>query len=135
LDFLLDKISSIYTIPPLLIGEDINNDWNQELGILSKIIQDLSVSYPNVEFIDLRKPFISHLSSERISPYVPKSLSRVIWDKLFSNSLEDWEKKASERGLHVTIDGVHLNQTGAEKVAEVFLKKIHLKLPLAAGDA
>ena len=135
LDFLFDKISNIYTIPPLLIGEDVNNDWNKELAILSKIIQDLSVSYPNVEFIDLREPFISHLSSERISPYVPKSLSRVIWDKLFSNSPEDWEKKASERGLHVTIDGVHLNQTGAAKVAEVFRKKIHSKLPLVAGNA
>jgi lysophospholipase L1-like esterase len=135
LEFLCDKIAHIFTIPPLLIGEDLDTDWNKELTILSQIIQDLSDSYQGVEFVDLREPFISILAPKNVSPYYPKSFFRLIWDTVFSNNPEDWEKMASERGLHFTIDGVHLNKAGAHKVAEVFLEKIHSKLPLVAGNA
>lgn len=124
LEFLRDKIAYICTLPPLLIGEDIDNDWNEELTMLSKIIQDLSVSYPNVEFVDLREHFIPQLAAEKISPYFPKSVFRLFWDALFAKTPEEMEKKASERGLHLTIDGVHLNKAGAEKIAEVLLSKI-----------
>jgi lysophospholipase L1-like esterase len=134
LDFLQDKITHIYTVPPLLIGEDTDNPWNKELTILSKIIQDLSDSYPNVEFVDLRVPFISLLALKTTSPYVPKDFFRLIWDAIFGNVPENWEKKASEKGLHFTMDGVHLNRAGAERVAEIFLEKIQSKTPLVAGD-
>ena len=119
----------------LLIGEDLDNAWNRELTVLSKIIHDLSVPLPNVEFVDLRELFIPQLASKNISPYVPKSVFRVIWDAFFVNTPEGWEKRASERGLHFTIDGVHLNSTGAEKIADVALEKIHSKFPFAVRDS
>lgn len=128
LELLQDNITHIFTLPPLLIGEDTNNAWNKELTVLSKIIHDLSVSYPNVEFVDLREHFIPQLASKNISPYVPKSVFRVILDALFVKTPEELEKKATERGLHFTIDGMHLNKAGAEKIADVFLKKILSKL-------
>jgi lysophospholipase L1-like esterase len=134
LELLQDNITHIFTLPPLLIGEDIDNAWNEELTVLSKIIRDLSVKYPNVEFVDLREHFIPQLASKNISPYVPKSVFRVILDALFVKNPEELEKKATERGLHYTIDGVHLNKAGAEKVANVLLEKIHSKFRFAVGD-
>lgn len=134
LELLQDNITQIFTLPPLLIGEDIYNDWNKELIVLSKIIQDLSISYPNVEFIDLRKHFIPQLESKNISPYVPKSIFRVILDALVVKKPEKLEKEALERGLHFTIDGLHLNKAGAEKVADVLLEKIHSKFRFAVGN-
>jgi hypothetical protein len=107
--------------------------WNKEASVLSKIIHDLSVSYPNVEFVDLREHFIPQLAKKNISPYVPKNFLRVIFDSFFVKTPEELEKKATERGLHFTIDGVHLNRAGAEKVANVLLEKIHSKLRFAVG--
>ncbi|UCE42526.1 MAG: SGNH/GDSL hydrolase family protein [Candidatus Aminicenantes bacterium] len=134
LEFLLDRITHIFTLPPLLIGEDINNDWNKELTVLSKIIRALSDFYPNVEFVDLREAFISQLASKITSPYVSKSVYRVILDALFAKTPEKTEKKAAKRGLHFTIDGVHLNRAGAEKVADVLLEKVRSKLRFIDGD-
>jgi lysophospholipase L1-like esterase len=34
------------------------------------------------------------------------------------------DAKAAQRGLHFTLDGVHLNSAGAALVAEMFLKII-----------
>jgi lysophospholipase L1-like esterase len=135
LKFLRDKMVHIFVLSPLFIGEDLDNLWNKELATFSKIICDLSVSYPNVEFVDLRKYFISQLTSKKISPYVPKSTVRVILDALFAKSQEELEKKALERGLHFTIDGVHLNRAGAERIADVLLEKIRSKLQLAVSDS
>lgn len=134
LELLQDNITHIFTLPPLLIGEDIDNAWNKELTVLSKIIHDLSVSYPNVEFVDLREHIIPQLASKNISPYVPKSVFCVILDALFAKTPEELEKKALERGLHFTMDGVHLNKAGAENVADVLLEKIHSKFRFTVGD-
>jgi hypothetical protein len=128
------KITHIFALPPLLIGEDIDNAWNRELTVLAKKIHDFSVSYPNVEFVDLREHFIPQLASKNISAYVPKSIFRAIMDAIFIKTPEELEKRAAERGLHFTIDGAHLNRTGAEKVADVLLEKIRLKFPFSAID-
>jgi lysophospholipase L1-like esterase len=103
LEFLRDNFSSIFTLPPLFIGEESHNKWNRELEVLSTIIQDLSLVDPLTEFIDIRQPFLSRLGSK------------------------------GEKGLFFTIDGVHLSKEGAALVAEILQEKICLKFPLAAG--
>jgi lysophospholipase L1-like esterase len=124
LEFLQVNIPHIITLPPLLIGEDPDNVWNKELSVLSHIIHDISVSCTNVDFVDLREHFTPLLTSEKVIPYVPKTMFRAFWDALFPTNPEESEKKARERGLRFTIDGVHLNRAGAEKVAEVMICKI-----------
>lgn len=124
LEFLLNNIPHLITLPPLLIGEDLDNAWNKEVSVLSQIIHKISAPYKNVDFIDLREHFIPLLTSEKGVPYVPKTMLRVFLDAFFPTTPEESEKKARERGLHFTIDGVHLNRAGAEKVADVLLEKI-----------
>jgi lysophospholipase L1-like esterase len=135
LEFLSERITHLYTLPPLFIGEDTGNEWNMELRILSKIIDDLSSSFPNIDFVRLIEHFPPRSSSENIPPYVPKSLCRVFGDILFPMGLEKSELKAAERGFHFTIDGVHLNRAGAEKIANLLLKIIRSKPPLSTIDS
>ena len=135
LEFLQDNIGRLVTLPPLFIGEDLGNPWNRELAVLSDIIRDLSGPFPHVEFLDWRERFSSFLDSKIISPYIPKSVFRVIMDALFLKTPEDLEHRASERGLHFTIDGVHLNTAGAEEVARIILDKIESQIPFAVRSA
>ena len=135
LEILKERIIRLITLPPLFIGEDLSNEWNRELAVLSDIIRDLSGPFPHVEFLDWRERFSSFLDSKIISPYVPKSVFRVIMDALFLKTPEDLEHRASERGLHFTIDGVHLNTAGAEEVARIILDKIESQIPFAVRSA
>jgi len=114
----------IFTVSPLLIGEDANNKWNQELGRLREEIKDLSSKNKNVEYIDLRKDFISVLSSKKVSSYIsPGTITNTVFSWLF-NYPKLVEKKSKERGLHLTLDGAHLNHAGAQMVVDAFLKHI-----------
>jgi lysophospholipase L1-like esterase len=124
LELMHQKIAYVYAVPPLLIGEDDDNPWNKELGALSQIIQEVSHSFPMTEFVNLRETIISRIPKRTIGPSARKSFVRRILDAVSITTTEEMERKASERGLHLTLDGVHLNTIGAEKVAEVFIQKI-----------
>jgi len=114
----------IFTVSPLLIGENTHNKWNEDLGRLCEEIKGLSSKNKNVEYIDLRKDFISTLSSKKISSYIsPGTITNTVFSWLF-NYPKLVEKKSRERGLHLTLDGAHLNHAGAQMVADAFLKHI-----------
>jgi lysophospholipase L1-like esterase len=49
---------------------------------------------------------------------------RVLLDTLILRTDEEIDRKATERGLHLTLDGVHLNSAGAGLVAEAFAEAI-----------
>ena len=124
LETIKGKAKKIFLVSPLIIGENIHNKWNKKLGELSVEIKALSARYENVEYIDLRKEFILTLSSKKSSPYIPNS---IIVDTIIAwslNSPECIEKKSKRRGLHVTLDGIHLNSTGAQMVADIFQRHI-----------
>lgn len=123
-ELLHHNISFVYTIPPLFIGEDHDNPWNEELDILSQIIQEVSLSFSDVAFINLRETILSQLSARTSGRYVPKSIVRRILDAFIIKTPEEMEKKASEKGFALTVDGVHLNSKGAGLVAEILLQKI-----------
>lgn len=134
LGLLQDRISHIFTLSPLFIGEDRDNEWNMELAVLSKIIQDLSGTYPNAEFIGWGEDFTPRPASINTPPYIPKNALRIILDAVLLRDPEEMEKTATKRGLRFTIDGVHLNNAGAEKVAAILLEKIRSKFPFVVGD-
>lgn len=126
LDLLCPLAKKVVTVPPLLIGEDIQNRWNQELDRLNGIIRELSVSRQNIDYLDLRTIAISRLASKPISPYVAKSAARIVLDAVALRDHRQIDQKSAERGLHFTLDGVHLNSAGAELVAEAFLRVMNV---------
>ena len=118
LKFLENNTKKIFTISPLFIGENFNNRWYHELEKLSKIIEKLTKSNNKSEFIDLRKLFYKKLNSKIISNYIVSSNTSLFLDFMKINNLEKLNNIANERGLHFTVDGVHLNSTGAKIVAQ-----------------
>jgi lysophospholipase L1-like esterase len=124
LDLLTVKASYVFAVSPLIIGEDVSNEWNKRVGTLGEAIRKTSAYYENVDYIDLRADFISALNGHQISPYLPKSATRIGLDTLRLRRNEQIDHKAATRGLHLTLDGVHLNSKGARLVAEKFSKAI-----------
>lgn len=125
LEFISKKSSRVITISPLFIGEDLNNIWNQELNDLGKIIEELSGVFKQSTYIDLQATFSPLLESKRVSPYVPKSVSKLLLNRFLHKSESEIEEPTEKRKLHYTIDGVHLNAAGAEIVATKI--KNHIK--------
>ena len=130
LDLLCGNARRVIAVAPLLKGEDTGNPWNRELELLSSAVEELALRYQQVEYLDLRPAFVARLAGQPISNYLPRSVVRVALDALTLRSREQIDKKAGERGLHVTLDGIHLNGAGAEIVAEAFLKAIRTASPL-----
>lgn len=127
LNLLAVKTDWLFTVPPVFIGEDLENPWNKELEALNTVIKELSFFHENCEFIDLRERFTEKLKGQSPSPYVPRSFMQIIKDTLTLKIPEIVERESLERGLRLTLDGVHLNQAGAGLAAEVFAKIIEEK--------
>ena len=123
-EFLGRKARRVCTVSPLFIGEDLANDWNLRLERLCGIIADLSVERERTDYIDLREVFRPKLDKLEISAYVPGSVATLGLDVLASKDPKQIDARSAERGLHFTMDGVHLNSAGAEIVAEVFRNRI-----------
>ncbi|MBN1217850.1 MAG: SGNH/GDSL hydrolase family protein [Anaerolineae bacterium] len=124
LDLLTARASHVFAVSPLIIGEDVSNKWNKRLEALCEAIRKISADYKNVDYIDLRAKFISSLNDHQISPYLPKSATRVVLDGLLLRRNEQLDHQAATRGLQLTVDGVHLNSHGARVVAEGFAAAI-----------
>ncbi|MGS0973404.1 MAG: SGNH/GDSL hydrolase family protein [Candidatus Izemoplasmataceae bacterium] len=115
LDYLLSYNKNVVLIPPLLIGEDIHNRHNKELKELVNKIHTLSNKY-TLDYIDTYKEFVEYLKDKEVSNYLPVSLLQVYQDtKIKDIALID--QISHERGLFLTLDGVHLNSKGASIVA------------------
>ena len=127
LNFLAAQADWLFTVPPVFIGEDLENLWNRELEVLNTVIRDLSFFQGNCEFIDLREIFTQKLTGQSPSPYVPRSFARFIKDTLTLKTSGTLDRESLERGLQFTLDGVHLNNVGAGLTSEVFAEVIEGK--------
>jgi lysophospholipase L1-like esterase len=114
----------VIAVAPLIKGETIDNAWNRQIDILANIIERLTTHYKPVEYLDLRPAFYARLADKQTSGYLQENPLRIALDILTLWSDAQVDKKAAERGLHLTLDGVHLNSAGAEIVADVFSKAV-----------
>jgi lysophospholipase L1-like esterase len=125
LDLLCDKAGRVIVAPPALRGETLENRWNRRLADLARLIQDVTANYVRAEFLDLRTIFAQELAERpTISNYVLENPLRLLLDALTLRTDEQIDGRAAQRGLHLTLDGVHLNSAGAKLVAEEFAAAI-----------
>lgn len=124
LKHLLSNSSHIITIPPLTIGEDFENEWNIQLGQLASAVRGLCDSYSNVTYADLRTEFAQALKGFKSSDYFLKSVIGLLRDTSKLKTPELVDQKSAERGLMLTLDGVHLNSKGARLVKEILEESI-----------
>jgi lysophospholipase L1-like esterase len=109
---LLPLTNRLVLIPPLLVGEDINNKSNRLLAEYFEEVQSLIELY-QCPVLPVRDKMIEALSNKTIVDYVPKRLGQLRKDVLKLTSPELVDAASSKRGLHLTLDGVHLNTQGA----------------------
>jgi lysophospholipase L1-like esterase len=124
LDLLTARASYVFAVSPLIIGEDVSNEWNKRVERFGEAIRQTVADHENVGYLDLRADFIAALDGRQISSYLPTSATRIVLDTLLLRRNEQIDHQAATRGLHLTLDGVHLNTNGAGLVAESFSKAI-----------
>lgn len=114
---LLKYNKKIIIIPPLLLGEDVRNNWNQLVEEYAKIVEEQAKFFTSIKFIDMRNMYVEQLKGKKISSYLPLKLTSIKkdLDTLKIDSIID--SKSKERGLHLTLDGVHINSIGANILA------------------
>jgi hypothetical protein len=79
---------------------------------LNTVIADVS-KQNKLPYLDVYNRFEEYLSGKLISNYLPMKITVLYRDsKLVDN-------KSIARGLHLTLDGVHLNTMGANIVSQV----------------
>ncbi len=116
--------TDIILVPPLIMGEQLDNIWNEELGEFVKIIKDIIKNYNNIHYLPLRDMFLSYLNEVEVSNYLPFSIYETGMDAIQLKTNELVDQKSLERGLHLTLDGVHLNSKGAKMVSKEICQKI-----------
>ncbi|WP_242143021.1 MULTISPECIES: SGNH/GDSL hydrolase family protein [unclassified Bacillus cereus group] len=110
----------VVVVSPAIIGENLNNQSNCELRDLSSMIENISKQYLNVSFLDIQSVFKERLANVHSSDYISTSVMTVMKDVLFYKNPVRIDRLSSKRGLHLTLDGIHLNSDGALCVAEEY---------------
>jgi lysophospholipase L1-like esterase len=135
LKLLCEVSGRVIVVPPALKGENPENHWNRRLAELARSIESITADYDRAEFLDLRAAFARELVAMPGSDHLPRNPLRVLLDALTLRTDGQIDAKATERGLHLTLDGVHLNSAGARLVAEEFRRVIEsLAPPLRQGQ-
>jgi lysophospholipase L1-like esterase len=124
LDILIHHARRVIAVAPLLKGEAVDSEWNRQVGVLANTIEELTAHYERVDYLDLRPAFYAKLADGQTSDYLQESPLRIALDILTLWSDARVDQKSVERGLHFTLDGVHLNSAGAEIVADMFSKAV-----------
>jgi lysophospholipase L1-like esterase len=117
----------VVLLPPLLVGEDVTSKANQTLQRYATTVAQVAKDH-RLDYIDTRSMIVEALREQPIASYRPKRLGQIKQDmeKLTSDTLID--QASQQRGLHVTMDGVHLNSTGAGLIAQAIIE--YVKEPL-----
>ncbi len=124
LERLKDSSHHILVVSPLMIGEQPDNEYNNILGTYADEINDLVASYEKMTYVNLRTKVFNKLSNLEQSDYIAKGLVQIMRDVKECDTTECIDTRSSERGLHFTLDGVHLNSAGAQLVHDSLKKHI-----------
>ena len=128
LELIIGTSKKVVTVSLAIVGENTENTHNNEIKELNALLQNITRNYSNVSFLDIHPVFLNHLSNLNCSNYISTKVMRVIVDVLFYKKPSRVDKISKERGLHLTMDGVHLNSAGAEIVAGMYASEIKRSL-------
>ena len=115
-----ESSKQVVTVSPALVGEILQNEANKEIINLSSLIESLSREHLNVTFLDMHTVFAKHLTRVTSSDYLSNNVLRIMFDVLFYKNPASIDRLSKKRGLHVTLDGIHLNSKGAALVANEY---------------
>ncbi|MEA4910412.1 MAG: hypothetical protein GYA17_11425 [Chloroflexi bacterium] len=117
LDYICPRARQVIAVTPLAVGEDREGHWNRQLAHLAEVECQVLGDYPEVSLVDLQAETAAALFPAEPAPYVATATFSVLWDALALVTNEQVDRVSRRRGLHFTLDGVHLNSLGANQVA------------------
>lgn len=115
----------LIAMSPLFVGEG-DNPWNERLAEYAAEMRAACEDFAKITYLDLRTPAREARRGMSISAYMPRRAGRVLLDALLLRTPAAVDRVSARRGLHFTLDGVHLNSRGAQFVAD------HLTAAIAA---
>lgn len=124
LDMVITSSRKVVTVSPSIVGEDLQNSSNQETKELAVLIESISKE-KSVDYLNLQAAFEEHLVNMISSDYISTNPMRVMLDVFFYKKPSKIDKLSKKRGLYLTLDGIHLNSTGAEIVANEYATRIN----------
>jgi len=113
---LSDKKVRVISIPCL--GENIKSDLNLKADEYNQVIKILCSKY-DITYIDFNR-WQKNIIDSRISEFsyfISKNYYKILTDTMITTYMGFSECISKKRKLAVTIDGVHLNMTGAKGLA------------------
>lgn len=128
LESVLGFSKHVVLVTPALVGENPASAPNDRLKELAAVIQRIAKKHSNVTFLNLQSVFIKRLVTSESSEYVGTSMMKMMIEALFYKSHSKIDRLSDKRGLHYTLDGVHLNSKGAKLVADEYSAVIELIL-------
>ncbi len=110
----------IISIP--CIGEAISSEINQQVDSYNMVLKGLSEDYDAV-FVDFNSWQKTFLKDRTINPdfILGKNPGMTLTDTFVPRLGELDMRLSKRRGLRLSIDGVHLNQVGAKKLAQMVM--------------
>ncbi len=85
---------------------------------MNTVIADVS-KQNKLPYLDVYNRFEEYLSGKLISNYLPMKITVLYRDSIDLTESKLVDNKSIARGLHLTLDGVHLNTMGANIVSQV----------------
>lgn len=116
--FLHHRANRLIVLSPLVIGERLDNRWNSELRDVITTEQNVVADYGTVTWINVHDKATSILANKPVSDYEPDKPLQVMKDVIQLNSDQMTDERSKQRGLHLTLDGVHINSAGATLLAQ-----------------
>ncbi|MDQ0233329.1 SGNH/GDSL hydrolase family protein [Metabacillus malikii] len=120
LDIVIPAAKHIVIVSPAIVGENLSNSSNCEIKSLSALIESISMKHEHITFLHMQSVFEKHLTQVTSSEYISTSIFTVMKDVLFYKSQTSIDRLSRKRGLHLTLDGIHLNSRGAMLVAKKY---------------
>jgi lysophospholipase L1-like esterase len=134
MEYLCPRVKMLIIIPPLFLGEDPESRWTQEVDELARAIKKIAAAFENAIYLDARSIFLKLLKSMPSSGYIANSVFRVSADAAFLKSVPGIDRKSKGRGLHFTLDGIHLNSAGAGILAGCLVDMLRKVMPECLSD-
>lgn len=124
LKLIMDSSHKVVVVSPAIVGENLENASNKELKELSTIIQSIIANHPNILFLNMQNAFEEYLVTVISSEYISTNPLRVMMDVFFYKNAAKIDELSRKRGLNLTLDGIHLNNLGAQMVADAYASSI-----------
>lgn len=119
LEIVISSSKKVVAVSPALVGEHTDNPSNKEMKELSILIKSLTEK-KQIDYLDLQAVFERELVNGNSSVYISTNPFRVMFDVFFYKNEARIDRLSSQRGLNLTLDGIHLNSAGAKIVSEEY---------------